>query len=107
MVPNASKATLKRLVAVANVTVDYVAAIERVVKRARYFAGKRGTPEPAAEDIKRAVSEIVPVQESSQIEQPDQPEPVESSSESFSNGRLTRLDQLDSKNRFFRPLTGL
>lgn len=91
MMPNADKASLLRLVAVACATVDYVAAIERVTKRAKYFAAKRGSDEPTAEDVKKAVAEIIPAQ--AQEERAEIPAaPVESNPETIFQGRLNSLE---------------
>ncbi len=102
MLPDASKPTLKRLLAVVDGSDDYVAAIERAVKRARYFARQHGTGQPSSDDVKKAVHEIIPPkQRPESTEQPS--EQAVKTLENISRRRLK--DPLPSPRRQTSPLS--
>ncbi|MGB0742942.1 MAG: AAA family ATPase [Opitutales bacterium] len=58
--PNADDKTLQLLKAAAAAKEDYVATIERIVKRATYFAAKAGNVTPGRAEIRTAFEEIIP-----------------------------------------------
>ena len=60
LMPEANKATVKLLYAIALYLEDYVAGIERIVCRARFFAHRRGEDKATFEDVKRAREEVIP-----------------------------------------------
>jgi hypothetical protein len=59
LMPEADKATLLRLVGFAQVSDDYVAGIERIVKRARYMSTQHRDKLSVAQAVKMAVNEVM------------------------------------------------
>lgn len=57
--PEADKATLLRLVGVAQVSDDYAAGIERLIKRARYLANQPRIQISITQAVKDAVNEAI------------------------------------------------
>jgi hypothetical protein len=64
LMPEADKATLLRLVGFAQVSDDYVAGIERIVKRARYMVRQQHDKLSVRQAVKMAASETMPAQHS-------------------------------------------
>ena len=60
MAPQASAASLLRLVGFAQLSDDYLAGIERLKQRADFFAFRDGRETATGDDIKRALDEAVP-----------------------------------------------
>ncbi len=60
LLPEANKTSILRLVGIAEASDDYVAGMERIAKRARFFAKKSGRTSTLAQDVKKAVNELVP-----------------------------------------------
>ena len=60
LLPEAKKTSILLLVGYAQTSNDYVAVMERIVKRARYFAKKTGRISATYQDVKKAGDEIIP-----------------------------------------------
>ena len=60
LLPEANKTSILRLVGIAQQSDGYVAGMERIAKRARFFAKQSGRVSATAQDVKRAVNELVP-----------------------------------------------
>ncbi|HEV2331190.1 MAG TPA: AAA family ATPase [Verrucomicrobiae bacterium] len=59
VLPEGDDKTLRALAAYARTSARYLAAIDAIVKRARYVAGRAGHADVTTEDVRRAMSEAV------------------------------------------------
>ncbi len=61
LMPEADKLSIRFLLGFALASDDYVAGIERIVCRSRFFALRQGDKKASTEDVKKAIKEVMPM----------------------------------------------
>lgn len=75
LMPEADNKSLKLLLGFALASDDYVAGIERIVCRSRFFAHRRGDKKASTKDVVKAIEEVLPMPSRKASKKPS-PKPV-------------------------------